>query len=108
MPSCGPTAFVGPIGCCALAIALLIAIILAVLAEIAVNLRVTGDVLQIERFVQLVDSSLASLVLIGAAIAFLVSVEVRIKRQGRLRPYENYGPWPVSWICTNSPKIRNA
>jgi hypothetical protein len=66
-------------------IALLIAIILVVLAEIAVNLRVTGDVLQIERFVQLVDSSLASLVLIGAAIAFLVSVEVRIKRQRALK-----------------------
>ncbi|MGD9724458.1 MAG: hypothetical protein AB7O59_24355 [Pirellulales bacterium] len=68
-----------------LVIALLIAVILAVLAEIAVSLRVTGDVFQIERFAQLVDSSLASLVLIGAAIAFLVSLEVRLKRQRALQ-----------------------
>ncbi len=67
------------------AIALLIAFILAVLAEIAVSLRVTGDVFQIERFAQLVDSSLASLVLIGAAIAFLVGLEVRLKRQRALK-----------------------
>src|SRR5262245_15168801 len=60
------------------AIALLIAVILVVLVEIAINLRVTGDVFQIETFAQLVDSSLASLVLIGAAIAFLVSLEVRL------------------------------
>lgn len=67
------------------AIALLIAVILAVLFEIAVSLRVTGDLFQIERFAQLVDSSLASLVLIGAAIAFLVSLEVRLKRQRALQ-----------------------
>jgi hypothetical protein len=65
-------------------IALLIVVILAVLAEIAVSLRVTGDLFQIERFAQLVDSSLASLVVIGAAIAFLVSLEVRVKRQRAL------------------------
>lgn len=67
------------------AIGLLIAVILAVLAEIVVSLRVTGDLFQIERFAQLVDSSLASLVLIGAAIAFLVSLEVRHKRQRALK-----------------------
>jgi hypothetical protein len=66
-------------------IALLIGIILVVLVEIAINLRVTGDVLQVDTFAQLVDSSLASLVLVGAAIAFLVSLEVRIKRQRALQ-----------------------
>ena len=66
-------------------IALLIGIILLVLVEVAINLRVTGDVLQVDTFAQLVDSSLASLVLVGAAIAFLVSLEVRIKRQRALQ-----------------------
>jgi hypothetical protein len=66
------------------AIGLLIAFILAVLVEIAISLRVSGDLFQVETFVQLLDSSLASLVLIGAAIAFLASLEVRLKRQRAL------------------------
>ena len=66
------------------AIGLLIAGILAVLVDVGISLRITNDVLQVVHFVQLVDSSLASLVLIGAAIAFLIGLEVRLKRQRAL------------------------
>lgn len=73
-----------PLWALRLGIALLIAAILAVLFEVVVSLRVTDDVLQLGSFAQIVDSSLASLVLIGAAIAFLIGLEVRLKRQRAL------------------------
>ena len=68
-----------------IAVGLLIALIVAVLAGIAVSVRVTDNVFQIEQFAQVVDSSLASLVVIGAAIAFLISLELRLKRNKALR-----------------------
>jgi hypothetical protein len=66
-------------------IGLLIAIIVVVLVEILTGLRMNDEVFQVGQFVQLVDSSLASLIVVGAAIAFLISLEVRLKRQRALK-----------------------
>jgi hypothetical protein len=73
-----------PIWWLRVAVAVLLAVILALVVQIAASLRVGDDVFQIEHFAQLVDSSLASLVVIGAAIAFLVTLEVRLKRRRAL------------------------
>jgi hypothetical protein len=64
--------------------ALLIAMILVVVGGTAVRLRVSDDVFQVEHFAQLVDSSLASLLVVGAAIVFLATIEVRLKRRRAL------------------------
>jgi len=66
-------------------IAALLIVIVAVLFEVASNLEVDHNIFQLEQFVQLVDSSLASMVLIGAAIAFLITIEVRLKRGRALK-----------------------
>ncbi|HEX4148491.1 MAG TPA: hypothetical protein VHY20_05865, partial [Pirellulales bacterium] len=67
-----------------LVIALLLAAIVAIIAALALRLRVGGELLQLEHFVTLLDSALASLVVIGAVIAFLVTLEVRLKRDRAL------------------------
>jgi hypothetical protein len=68
-----------------LAVALLIALIVAVVASFASSIRVGDNVFEIDEFAQVVDSSLASLLVIGAAIAFLVGLEVRLKRRSALQ-----------------------
>jgi hypothetical protein len=66
-------------------IGLLLIVIVAVLVEVFSNLEFDRNIFQVEQFMQLVDSSLASMVLIGAAIAFLVTLEVRLKRGRALK-----------------------
>jgi hypothetical protein len=66
-------------------IAALLIVIVAVLFEVASTLEVDHNIFQLEQVVQLVDSSLASMVLIGAAIAFLITIEVRLKRGRALK-----------------------
>jgi hypothetical protein len=67
-------------------VAVLLAVIVAVLIEVASNLEYKDrNIFELQQFAQLVDSSLASIVLIGAAIAFLVTLEVRIKRGRALK-----------------------
>jgi hypothetical protein len=68
-----------------LGIGVLVTAIVALMVTLLVRLRMSDEVFQIEHFVQLVDSSLASLVLIGAAIASLVSLELRLKRNRALK-----------------------
>lgn len=68
-----------------LGIAALLVVIVAVLVEVASNLEFDSNIFKLEQFVQLVDSSLASMVLIGAAIAFLITLEVRLKRGRALK-----------------------
>jgi hypothetical protein len=68
-----------------LVVAFLIALIVAVVASFASSVRVGDNVFEIQELAQVVDSSLASLVVIGAAIAFLVGLEVRLKRRSALQ-----------------------
>ena len=58
-------------------------------------------------FVQVLDAAFNALVLIGATVLFLVTLETRIKRAGRCRRSTSCGPSPKSSICTSSPRIRN-
>jgi hypothetical protein len=67
-----------------LVIGLLLAAIVALVAVPAARLQLGGELLRLENFVQLMDSVLASLVVIGAVIAFLVTLEVRLKRDRAL------------------------
>lgn len=66
-------------------IGLLLCGIAALLTASIASLRRSGDVLELLNFVQFLESSLGSLVLISAAIAFLVSLEIRFKRARALR-----------------------
>jgi hypothetical protein len=67
-----------------LGIALLLAAIVTIVAVLAVRVRLGGELFDLEHFVQLLDSVLASVVVIGAAIAFLVTLELRVKRDRAL------------------------
>lgn len=58
----------------------LVCAILALLAFSIISLRKTGDVFELMNFVQFLESALGSLVFIGAAILFLVTLEIRLKR----------------------------
>lgn len=60
---------------------LLVMSIVVILALFIKQLRVGGDIFELEHFVQSVDSSLASMVYVGAAIIFLFTLELRIKRR---------------------------
>lgn len=65
-----------------IAILLLVGVVAAVLIVLVTQLKVNEEeIFQLEHFVQAVDSSLASLVFIGAAIIFLLNLELRLKRQ---------------------------
>lgn len=66
------------------AIGVLLLGVLAVLGQVVTKIELGDDLFQVEHFVQIVDSSLASLVIIGAVIASLVTLEVRLKRQRAL------------------------
>lgn len=66
-------------------IALLLVVIFSVLIEVVSSLEFHRNIFQVDQFMQLVDSSLASMVLIGAAIAFLITLEVRLKRGRALK-----------------------
>lgn len=63
---------------------LLIGCCLALVAWVVRQVRLSEDVLKLDEFVQTVDSSLASVVFIGAAILFVVSWELRLKRRKAL------------------------
>lgn len=67
------------------AIGVLLVTILGLLLALVQRLELTDDVLLFDHFVQLLDSSLASVVVIGAAIVFLATLEVRLKRSRALR-----------------------
>lgn len=63
---------------------LLIGWSLALIGWVVRLVRLSDDVLDLTEFVQTVDSSLASLVFIGAAILFITSWELRLKRRDAL------------------------
>jgi hypothetical protein len=66
-------------------IGVLVSVIVALIVALVVRVRLSEEVFLIEHFVQLVDSSLGSVVLIGAAILSLVSLELRLKRNRALK-----------------------
>ena len=66
-------------------IVLLVSSIAAIILLYVKNLRVNGDIWQLNNFAQLIDSSLASTVYIGAAIIFLFTLELRMKRARLLK-----------------------
>ncbi len=47
-------------------------------------LRVNQDIFELEHFIQSLEASIASVVFVGAAIAFLMSIEIRWKRERAL------------------------
>ena len=68
-----------------IAIFLLVAAVGGILFLFVTQLKVNEEIFELEHFVQALDSSLASVVLIGAAIIFLFTVELRLKRQRLLK-----------------------
>jgi len=67
------------------AVAALILILVAGLAVTVLRLRTPGEPFQLFSFIQVLEAGLNDLVLIGATIFFLVTVETRIKRRRALR-----------------------
>ena len=63
---------------------LLIGSSLALVGWVVRQVRISDDVLKLDEFVQTVDSSLASMVFIGAAVLFIASWELRLKRRKAL------------------------
>ncbi len=62
------------------------AAMIAALGLVLVNLRPSGEELRdLAFFLQVVEAGINDVILIGAAIVFLVTVEVRVKRQRALR-----------------------
>ena len=66
-------------------IGVLVSVIVVLIGTLALRLRMSEEMFQIEHFMQLVDSSLGSLVLVGAAILSLVTLELRLKRNRALK-----------------------
>jgi hypothetical protein len=67
------------------AVGLLIVLMLAVVAVIALSLHLPAGVDGIAEFVQGVEAALSALVLLGATVFFLATLEVRLKRHRVLR-----------------------
>jgi hypothetical protein len=65
--------------------AVLVASILALLVLFGMQVRPNKELFELEHFVQSLDSSLASIVFIGAAVVFLFTFELRLKRSRLLR-----------------------
>ncbi len=63
---------------------LLIGCCLGLVGWVVRQIRISDDVLKLDQFVQTVDSSLATMVFIGAAVAFVTSWELRLKRRKAL------------------------
>jgi hypothetical protein len=63
---------------------LLIGLVVALVAMTARSIRLNNEVFQLEHFVQTIDSSISSVVFLGAAIVFLFSLELKIKRKRAL------------------------
>lgn len=63
---------------------LLIGCCLGLVGWVVRQVRISDDVLKLDQFVQTVDSSLATMVFIGAAVAFVSSWELRLKRRKAL------------------------
>lgn len=61
-------------------IGLLILTLIAVAGAMVRNLRVREELLEFEHFVQSLEATLGSVVFLGAAILFLFSLELRLKR----------------------------
>ena len=61
-------------------VCLLVLLIAALVVVTARAVRLNDEVFELEHFVQAVDSSISSIVFIGAAIVFLFSLELRLKR----------------------------
>lgn len=67
------------------AIVLLLMLIIGLLGSIAARLRMSDDILEFEHFIQSFEAAASASVLVGAAIVFLASLEIRIKRGRALR-----------------------
>ena len=63
---------------------LLIGSSLVLVGWVVRQVRISDDVMKLDEFVQTVDSSLASMVFIGAAVLFIASWELRLKRRKAL------------------------
>ncbi|MBL9093707.1 MAG: hypothetical protein JNL96_20995 [Planctomycetaceae bacterium] len=63
---------------------LLIGLVVALVAMTARSIRLNNEVFQLEHFVQTIDSSISSVVFLGAAIVFLFSLELKLKRKRAL------------------------
>lgn len=65
-------------------VGLLVLLIAGLLALTARSIRLKDEVFELEHFAQTIDSSISSVVFVGAAIVFLFSLELRIKRKRAL------------------------
>ncbi len=68
-----------------IAVGIIIVTILTALAATLMSLRFPGTSLEVTQFLGVLEAALSALVLIGAAMIFLVTVETRIKRSRTLR-----------------------
>jgi hypothetical protein len=66
-------------------VGVVIALILAVLVEAVVNVRLPEKAFDLPELVQVFEAGLNALVLIGAAVIFLVTAEIRIKRSRTMK-----------------------
>jgi hypothetical protein len=74
-----------PISALRVGVWILVALILAAFGGILVNLRPgSEELVNLAFFLQVMEAGLNDLILIGAAVAFLVTVEVRVKRRRAL------------------------
>ena len=67
-----------------LGVALLLAVIAAGLAGTALSVRVPKERIEVFQFIQVLESGINDLVLVGAGVFFLVTLETRIKRRRAL------------------------
>lgn len=68
-----------------IAVGLLVVLILVVAVLLVGQLRLPSTTTEFGPFVQLIESAINDAVFIGIAIAFLVTVELRLRRRGALR-----------------------
>ncbi|MEM9293327.1 MAG: hypothetical protein AAGD01_16710 [Acidobacteriota bacterium] len=66
-------------------VALFVILLLGTLVAAGFNLELSEDVFRIDEFLPLAEAALNDLVLLGAALFFLLSVETRVKRRRALR-----------------------
>ena len=65
-------------------VVLLLVLGLAIVALVVANIRVTEDIWKLDVFVAGAEALVADLVFVGAAVAFLVTLETRLKRRRAL------------------------
>jgi hypothetical protein len=88
-------------------VAALVAVIAAGLVGTVLSLHRPNQPLEVFQFVQLLESGINDVVLVGAGVFFLLTLETRIKRRRPSPRSASCARSRTSSTCTSSPRTRS-